>query len=351
MAQLRISNLRRRFGSTDALAGLYLEADAGELLAVLGPSGAGKSTLLKLLAGLQPVDGGKLHLGERDITPLPLRDRSVALVSPTLPIFPQLTVEESLFAASPTPEVRSHARVLLELLGASEVAQRPLADLSGGMQQRVALARALTAKPNLLLLDEPLSQLDALAREALWAQLRPYLRAQGITTVWVTHDLAQAMAWADHLAILKQGRLIQTGSPLDCYRRPADSWTALFLGQANLLPATLVRHAAGEGVVRCVLGEVSAALAQPAQPPAEGSQVMLCLRPEALRLESQGPEENAWRGKITASRFEGELTRHRFVTEQGGVLQVTEANARQRLNTALPLVAWIEPEDAVILSQ
>ena len=349
MTALRATQLRRRLGETDALAGVDLEVASGEILAVVGPSGAGKSTLLRVLAGAQATDLGKVRLDGRDVTAAGPSDRGALLIGHTSPTFPHLTVLASLAGDAPTDEARARALAALAAVGAEALAARPGSELSGGMQQRVALARALAARPRLLLLDEPLSQLDLPSRERVLARLRPALAEAGIVTVLVTHDLPEALAWADRLLLLREGRAVQSGRPLDCYRRPADSWAAGFLGQANLLPATLLRHGAGEGVVRCALGEVSGALARPDDPPAEGAEVVLCLRPEALRLDSPAPEENAWRGKVEESRFEGELTRHRFVASGGARLRITEANARSRAGSVAVATAWIDPEDAVIL--
>jgi len=349
MAALRARNLRRRLGDTAALAGVDLEVAPGEILAVVGPSGAGKSTLLRVLAGAQPADLGRIQVDGRDVTGSTTAQRGALLIGHTSPTFPHLTVLASLAGDAPGAEARARALAALAAVGAEALAERPGSELSGGMQQRVALARALAARPRLLLLDEPLSQLDLPSREQVLARLRPALAEAGILTVLVTHDLPEALAWADRLLLLREGAVVQSGRPLDCYRRPADSWAAGFLGQANLLPATLLRHGAGEGVVRCALGEVSGALANPSEPPAEGAAVVLCLRPEAVRLDSPAPEENAWHGRVEASRFEGELTRHRFVATDGTALRVAEANARNRAGSVARATAWIDPEDAVIL--
>ena len=349
MAALRASNLRRQLGATAALAGVDLAVGTGELLAVVGPSGAGKSTLLRVLAGAQPLDLGRIQLDGRDVTAATTAQRGALLIGHTSPTFPHLTVLASLAGDTPDAAARSRALAALEAVGAAALADRPGSELSGGMQQRVALARALAARPRLLLLDEPLSQLDLPSREQVLSRLRPALAEAGILTVLVTHDLPEALAWSDRLLLLREGRVVQSGRPLDCYRRPADSWAAGFLGQANLLPATLLRQGAGEGIVRCALGEVSAALADPATPPADGAPVVLCLRPEAIRLDSPAPEENAWQGKVLESRFEGEVTRHRFVAADGTVLRIAEANARSRAGSVAVATAWIDPEDAVIL--
>lgn len=347
MAFLRLTSLRRRIGGVDALAGVDLDVAAGELACLVGPSGAGKTTLLRILAGAQPPDLGKVLLDGRDLLSLAPDRRGVALVAQGVAALPHLTALAAVAGDQPDAPALALAREALAVAGAADLADRLGAELSGGMQQRVSLARALARQPRLLLLDEPLSQLDTPARAEVWARLRPFLLQRGITTLLVTHDLPEALAWADRLIVLRQGRVAQSGSPTDLYRRPVDSWVAAFLGQANLIPGTVVRVGAGEAVVATALGELSGALARPDAPPAEGAAVVLCLRPECLRIDAHPPEDNAFAGRVLDSLFQGELTRHRFQTAAGPVLRITEANARTR--GTQPAFAWIEPEDVVVL--
>jgi ABC-type Fe3+/spermidine/putrescine transport system ATPase subunit len=347
VAFLRLSSLRRRLGGVNALAGIDLEVGQGELACLVGPSGAGKTTLLRVLAGTQVPDGGKVLLGDRDLGSLPPARRGVTLVAQGVAALPHLTALAAVAGEDADAATLARARAALGVAGAADLADRLGAELSGGMQQRVALARALAAQPRLLLLDEPLSQIDAPARAEVWARLTPFLREHAITTLLVTHDVPEALGWADRLIVLREGRVAQSGRPADLYRRPLDSWVAGFLGQANLIPGTVVRVGAGEAVVATALGELSGALARPDTPPAEGASVVLCLRPESLRLDTHPPEDNAFAGRVLASHFQGELTRHRFQADAGPVLRVTEANARARGN--LPVFAWIEPEDVVVL--
>jgi ABC-type Fe3+/spermidine/putrescine transport system ATPase subunit len=347
VAFLRVSSLRRRIGGVDALAGADLEVGPGELACLVGPSGAGKTTLLRVLAGAQPPDLGKVLLDGRDLLSLAPARRGVALVAQGVAALPHLTALASVAGDTPAAPALALAREALAVAGATDLADRLGAELSGGMQQRVSLARALAGQPRLLLLDEPLSQIDAPARAEVWARLRPFLRERGVTTLLVTHDVPEALGWADRLAVLRQGRVVQSGRPADLYRRPADSWVAGFLGQANLIPGSVVRVGAGEAVVATALGEVSGALARPESPPAEGADVVLCLRPESLRIDAHPPEFNAFAGRVIDSLFQGELTRHRFQTAAGPILRVTEPNARSR--GAAPAFAWIEPEDVVVL--
>lgn len=347
MASLRLSSLRRRLGGVDALAGVDLDVASGELACVVGPSGAGKTTLLRVLAGTQAPDSGKVILDGRDLLAASPARRAVAHVAQGVAALPHLTALAAVAGDDADAPTLAAAREALAVVGAADLADRLGAELSGGMQQRVSLARALVARPSLLLLDEPLSQIDTPSRAEVWARLRPFLRERGVTALLVTHDVPEALGWADRLVVLRQGRVAQSGRPSDLYRRPADSWVAAFLGQANLVPGTVVRVGAGEAVVATALGELSGALARPDNPPAEGSAVVLCLRPECLRIDSHPPEDNAVAGRVLDSLFQGELTRHRFQTAAGPVLRITEANARAR--GSQPAFAWIEPEDVVVL--
>ncbi|WP_243093732.1 ABC transporter ATP-binding protein [Thermus thalpophilus] len=217
-----------------------LEVQAGEVLALLGPSGSGKSTLLKLIAGLLPPDRGLVRLGPLDLTPLPPEKRGVGFLFQDYALFPHLSVAENIafpLVEARWPKARREERVQ-ELLSRMELSpharKRPEA-LSGGEKQRVALARALAARPRLLLLDEPLGALDLRLREELLFFLRKTLREEGVTTLLVTHDQKEAFLLAARVAVLREGKLVQVGTPEAVYARPKDVWTARFLGHKNLL--------------------------------------------------------------------------------------------------------------------
>lgn len=354
MLPLRAKALRRRQGGVDALAGVDLEVPAGSLLCVVGPSGAGKSTLLRVLAGLVPPDTGAVQIGGRDVSGQSPAQRRAALVTQSPSVFPHLSALENAAQAAAEggateAEAAERAREALRHVGAEALATRRGSELSGGMQQRVAVARALAARPALLLLDEPFSHLDLPSRAEAREGLRSALRSAGVTAVLVTHDLREAYALADQVAVMREGRVVQSGAPRDVYRRPVDSWVAAFLGAANLLPGTVVRSAAGEAVVRCALGEVSGALARPDAPPAEGAAVVVCIRPEGLRLDTVAPEDNAFAGTVTRSVFLGDTALHDFQPRNGPVLKVLELNPRNRAGSSASCHAWVEPEDVVIL--
>ncbi|MGB5135921.1 MAG: ABC transporter ATP-binding protein [Prochlorococcaceae cyanobacterium] len=240
---LRVEGLCRRIGGRGILAGIDLEVAAGECLALLGPSGCGKSTVLRVIAGLDPCDEGRILLDGRDITRQPPARRRVAMVFQSYALYPHLNVERNLtlgmeLRGVPPAQREQDLAAVLELLQLGGLRHRRPADLSGGQRQRVALARALLRKPQLILLDEPMSNLDAQLREELRPQLRAILSGGRAPAIHVTHDQQEAMGIADRIAVLRDGRLQQCGTPQELYHHPANLFVAGFIGrpQINLLP-------------------------------------------------------------------------------------------------------------------
>ncbi len=237
---LELREVSVRFGATVAVDRVSLQLAAGHVLAVLGPSGCGKSTLLRAVAGVEPVSAGSVVLDGVDVTRVPVHRRGFALMFQDGQLFPHLTVAGNVGYAlrlRRTPRADREARVaeLLELVGLARYADRRPATLSGGERQRVALARALAVRPRLLLLDEPLSALDRGLRERLAGELRDILRAEGTTAVLVTHDHEEAFAVADRMAVMRAGRIVQSGTLEEVWRHPADDETARFLGYAAVV--------------------------------------------------------------------------------------------------------------------
>jgi iron(III) transport system ATP-binding protein len=291
-------------------------------------------------------------LGDRDITFTPAASRGFGFVPQNYALFPHLSVLENAafsFDAEKlaAAEVKTRALEALRLVGADAWAERRPQELSGGQQQRVALARALALRPSVLLLDEPLSNLDAASRLEVREAIRALVRATGVTVLCVLHDQKDAYAMADRLAVMRAGRIVQAGRPIDLYRRPADSWTASFLGAANLVPGKVTQVGAGEFVAETPVGEVRGALATPDAPPATGDAITVCIRPECLKLDFMAPDENAFAGEIVASLFQGDVSLHDFKTPEGTVLRIAEANPRQRVGSKAKVFAWAEPEDVV----
>ena len=276
---LRVRHLaksyRQRGEDVDALSDIDIDVAEGELLVVVGPSGSGKSTLLRCIAGLEMPDSGSIEVGGRDVSQLQPGERDVAMVFQDLALFPHLTVADNIAFGlrarrAPQQEVDASVARAAELLGLERLLARPPAALSGGERQRVALARAIVRKPSVFLLDEPLSNLDAEMRTRMRVEIRSLQRRLGVTTVYVTHDQLEAMTLGDRIVLLREGRVVQAGTPVDLYDAPADRFAARFFGTPamNVFPARVL--ADGDG--------------------------SLGLRPERIRLVS--PE---------AGRLEGEV--------------------------------------------
>jgi putative spermidine/putrescine transport system ATP-binding protein len=294
--EVRLEGLSRHYGPVVALDHLDLTLQPGELVALLGPSGCGKTTTLRLLAGLEDADTGNITVGGRDITHVSAAKRDMGMVFQAYSLFPHMTVRQNVAFGLRLRKVRTadrdkRALEMLDLVGLSVQAARYPHQLSGGQQQRVALARALAIEPQVLLLDEPLSALDAKVRAQLRDEIRRIQLEVGITTLFVTHDQEEALAIADRVGVMREGRLEQLASPTEVYSRPATSFVAEFVGLSNRL-AGEVRG--GEVIVRgCKLPLVE-------QDTPDG-QVVALVRPEAVSLASRAPESGTGSGPLTGT--------------------------------------------------
>jgi iron(III) transport system ATP-binding protein len=241
---LELRHLRKDFGAFTALADIELGIERGEFVCFLGPSGCGKTTLLRIIAGLEVQSSGEVWQGGRDISRLPPAQRDYGIVFQSYALFPNLSVADNVAYGlvnrrTARAQVRQKVTDLLKLVGLPGSERKYPAQLSGGQQQRVALARALATSPGLLLLDEPLSALDALERVRLRQEIRALQQKVGVTTIMVTHDQEEALAVADRIVVMNAGRIEQVGTPMDIYREPATPFVADFVGKANVLPAKL----------------------------------------------------------------------------------------------------------------
>ena len=331
-ASLSLVGITRRFGAqAPAVDGLSIEVASGELLALIGASGSGKTTTLRMVAGYERPDAGKVLLEGRDITALPPERRRFGMVFQHYALFPHLSVGNNVAFGLEARGVgrrerRERMQRALENVGLGGAADRQVQSLSGGEQQRVAVARALIIEPPVLLLDEPLSNLDPTLRTTMREELRRTLRGRGVTVLFVTHDQEDAFAVADRVALLRHGRLLQVGTPEDLYDRPVSREVAGFIGRSALVPAVYDGSS-----VTITLGGVARRVSATAAPAVSGSrEVSAVLRPDALALVPPSSPES-WPGVVTSRRFAGALLAYRVRVESEMELEVysTERSVRE----------------------
>ncbi|MCT8267875.1 ABC transporter ATP-binding protein [Afifella sp. JA880] len=316
MAGMRASGLGKRFGETDALRAVDLAIENGEFLALLGPSGCGKTTLLRLIAGFEVPDAGELHLGDAVVAragwALPPEERNVGMVFQSYALWPHMSVADNVgFALKvrglDASECRRRIEEALELVGLAGLSRRKPAELSGGQKQRVALARCLAMQPSVVLLDEPLANLDAHLREAMQIEFRRFHREIGATFVYVTHDQSEAMALADRVAVMDRGALQQVAAPRELYAEPATEMVARFVGRGMVLPVTVLGHENG-----FIVAEAFGAQMRVRGQATAGEERLLCVRPADLALDGAGME-----ARVTAAAFQGAATIVSAQIEQG----------------------------------
>jgi putative spermidine/putrescine transport system ATP-binding protein len=309
MGYIEIERLEKRFGAVVAVRDFDLEVARDEMVALLGPSGCGKSTTLRMIAGLDLPDAGRIRLDGQDVTATPPHRRRVGMVFQEYALFPNMTVAENIqfgpmIAGTPAPERARRVRELAELTALQDTLQRYPHQLSGGQRQRVALARALATEPRVLLLDEPLSALDAPIRQALRAEIRRIQQQVRIATIYVTHDQEEALALADRVVVMEAGGICEVGAPAEIYQRPRSAFTAAFIGSNNILDGVVV--SGKPPAVRCGGQVLRCASLNGA---GDGAAVTVVIPAEHLTLSEADPEANRVTGTITLKTFHGPLTR------------------------------------------
>jgi iron(III) transport system ATP-binding protein len=320
-ASLEIVEVLKRFGAQTALDGASLAIGAGEFFTLLGPSGCGKTTLLRCVAGFARPDRGRIVCDGARLDTLPAHARDIGMVFQNYAIFPHLSVFENVAYGLrarrvAAPELVRRTQEALELVRMADLARRMPHQLSGGQQQRVALARALVVRPRLLLMDEPLSNLDAQLRVTMRLEIRRIQRELGITTLYVTHDQEEALAVSDRLAVMQAGRIEQVGTPWDVYMRPGSPFVARFVGQSNVLEAPVVeRHGS-----RVVVDAGGVRLEAGSAPP--GDRLVVAFRPEAVRLLPEPTLAGRYGGQgcMIAREFLGAVLRCTIRTAAGAVI-------------------------------
>ena len=295
-APLRLDGLRKAYGEVTAVDGVELEVEAGSICALLGPSGCGKTTTLRLIAGLERPDAGRIRIGDRVLSGgdefVPPERRRIGMVFQDYALFPHLDVAGNVGYGLGRKPDRARIAEVLELVGLADESSRPVHELSGGQQQRVALARALAPTPELILLDEPFSNLDAGLRDRLRQEVREILGRARVTALFVTHDQAEALSIAETVAVMRDGLIEQVGTPEEIYSRPAARWVARFLGEVEVLPGE-----ASDGRVKCELGSFSA------EHGVDGA-VDVLIRPESIAIGISGPDGAAG-AEVVGRRFFG----------------------------------------------
>jgi iron(III) transport system ATP-binding protein len=366
-ASLDVRDLRKQFATgRPAVDGVSFHVPAGEIVVLLGPSGCGKTTTLRCIAGLEHASAGRISIGGRVVSApaegvqVPPRSRNIGMVFQSYAVWPHMTVRQNVayplrHRRTPRAEVDRKTAEVLALVGLAQFAERSVVSLSGGQMQRVALARSLVYQPQLLLLDEPLSNLDAQLRLRLRDDLRRIIKQTGVTAVYVTHDQAEAVVLGDRIGVMRDGKLLQVASADEIYNRPADLFVARFTGVSNLLPGRVVARNGEFGIVDAGGQRLTALMPATLQ---AGESVKIAVRPENVRLGNNGTthSENRFIARVAARRYQGTQTIYELAT-LGGRLEALElgTHARHEIGSDVdvvlpPALCWAYParEDAAL---
>jgi putative spermidine/putrescine transport system ATP-binding protein len=309
MAFLDIQHLEKSFGATRVVKDFNLSIEKGEFISLLGPSGCGKTTVLRMVAGFETPSAGVIRIGDQDVVNLRPNQRNIGMVFQSYALFPNLTVAQNVgfglrVAGVAKPEIDTRVTEMLGLIGLPDLGSRYPFQLSGGQQQRVALARALAVRPRVLLLDEPLSALDAKIRVSLRSEIREIQKRLGITTIFVTHDQEEALSMSDRIVVMNGGIAEQVGAPFDIYNRPATKFVANFVGTLNTFDAEVSDPSTGRVRIGAVEAELGTSLTA-----ARNSQIGLALRPEAVHLSQAPGRSLTLDARIVAVEFMGSVIR------------------------------------------
>jgi putative spermidine/putrescine transport system ATP-binding protein len=314
MTFLQINNVSKTFGSTDAVKDFNLTIEKGELVSFLGPSGCGKTTTLRMVAGFEAPSGGSIIINNQDITNTPPNQRDVGMVFQSYALFPNMTVSDNIgfglkVAKKPTKETKDRVAEMLELINMPDYGDRYPSQLSGGQQQRVALARALALRPEVLLLDEPLSALDAKIRVSLRSEIRSIQRKLGITAIYVTHDQEEALSISDRVVVMYEGQMEQVGTPFEIYNFPQTAFVASFVGTLNAVEAEIIDPKANTLRVDSIQLQAAKGL----ENKQGGEKVTIAIRPERFSFASEQKKANLLEAVIENITFLGSIVRIQVV--------------------------------------
>ena len=349
MAFLELENVQKRFAHHTAVERFELAVERGEFVSFLGPSGCGKTTTLRMIAGFESPSAGAIRINGVDITHKPPNQRNVGMVFQAYALFPNMTVAQNVgfglrVAKRPADEIQGRVEEMLRLIKLPAVASRYPYQLSGGQQQRVALARALAIKPQVLLLDEPLSALDAKIRVSLRTEIRAIQRELGITTIYVTHDQEEALSLSDRIVVMSEGRIEQIGTPFEIYNAPRTAFVASFVGTLNLLQGRVADPAGGRLVVDGQ--EIAARGLEGAR---AGEMRTVAVRPESVSLREAGDDGNRMEGTIEDVNFLGSIVRIRVRFTENAIWLDTFNNPRLTPPEPGQAVTVSFPREAVLV--
>jgi iron(III) transport system ATP-binding protein len=344
-----IRNLGKRFGATTALENVSFEIASQELFFLLGPSGCGKTTLLRLVAGFYAPDCGEIIFGDRPMNDVPPHKRNTGMVFQNYALWPHMTVAENVAYGLDVRSIKGAERKTrvaeaLDIVQMGAYAERTPNQLSGGQQQRIALARALVIKPDLLLLDEPLSNLDARLRLEMRDEIRRIHAQTKITTIYVTHDQKEALSLAQRMCVLRNGRIEQIGAPREIYRAPANRFVADFIGETNWIPGTAV---SADGQPLRVKTPVGLFEAQGNYK--NGQEVLIGFRPEAVQFAEN--VSNSFRARIVRVNYLGEIEQYALEIAGGTVIKAFEQNPLTDRAVGSVLTVHVRPQDVLVLPQ
>jgi putative spermidine/putrescine transport system ATP-binding protein len=318
MSYLELADIQKSYGETVAVSDFNLSAERGEFVSFLGPSGCGKTTTLRMIAGFEKPTAGTIRINDEDVTDRSPNKRNVGMVFQSYALFPNMTVADNIgfglkVRKRSKDDIRKRVAELLEIVNLPDKGARYPYQLSGGQQQRVALARALAFEPQVLLLDEPLSALDAKIRVALRHEIRSIQRQLGITTVYVTHDQEEALSLSDRVVVMSEGRMEQVGTPFEIYNFPSTAFVASFVGTLNVLPGVVVDASRGELTIAGQPVRLAHAFEGSA-----GREIRVALRPEMVQLGDGENDANRLTGKVGDVSFLGSIVRIRLALAEPG---------------------------------
>lgn len=350
----------KRFGSTTVVDGVSFEIRDGEMFFLLGPSGCGKTTVLRMIAGFYQPDGGSLLFDGKPVHNVPPNKRNTGMVFQNYALWPHLTVAENVAygldtRGVPGDEKGKRVREALEIVKMTPYADRSPTQLSGGQQQRVALARALVIRPGILLLDEPLSNLDAKLRLEMRDELRRIHDETKITTLYVTHDQKEALSMADRMAVMRDGVIEQIGSPREIYRQPRNRFVAEFIGEMNFVGGTVTKGEGGRGVeapptfalsVKSGVGELKGHSAAKME---TGQKVWCGFRPEAVRLGGDGA--NSFPATVLDTTYLGEVEQFQLKLSDGTLVKAQVSNPDRAYRNGEPVTFTVDPHDLIVLGE